>query len=472
MKRLAGLVFVMMVAAFIVIGCSNVNDPAGDDNSEFGSMSALANGNFIPANSASVNLIAGRTENIGEVSCWIRGDKLFVLYMTHMNWKLAETQLAVAGSIIDIEHTKNGNPKIGHFPWKMEHETPVGAYMYSIALDELGFDHSGEMVIAAHAAVLLYSEDGAVEREEGAWANGKRFVSMETQVKVYPDRIEMLEDSKDDGRSDILEKESVDKGNWSMYFTVTGWQITVRELTINELYYCGCNWSRFYYYDQFIELYNSSPDTLWLDGYLICRNTQIPEIIDPEAEDYALAYYVFAFPGETGVTRTVPIAPGQFLVIAADALDHSAYGGSWCVDLSGADWEFFNPLGSDYDTPGVPNLTPITNRTSDFLMNLSHSAVYIATGEEWSFEMHFDENINDMKEYIHIPLWTIVDAVEYASNTDATKYITIRIDAGLAGIGMTKYSARSVQRWFPGFDSNNSTFDFEIVFPPTPGYGY
>ncbi len=241
-------------------------------------------------------------------------------------------------------------------------------------------------------------------------------------------------------------------------------------LTINEIYYCGCNRSRFYWFDQYIELYNSSPDTIWLDGYLVCRNTNIPDIIDPEAEDYALAYYVYAFPGETGVTRECPIAPEQFLVLACDALDHTAYGGSWCVDLSGADWEFFNPEGSDYDVPGVPNLSPVSNVGNDFSMNLSHAAVYIATGEEWEYGYHYDENINDIKEYIHIPLWTIVDGVEYASNTDSQKYITIRMDAGLAGIGMGKYSAQSVQRRLLGLDSDNSTFDFEIVFPPSPGW--
>jgi hypothetical protein len=239
-------------------------------------------------------------------------------------------------------------------------------------------------------------------------------------------------------------------------------------LTINEIYYCGCNYSRFYFYDQFVELYNSSPDTIWLDGYLMCRNTQIAEVIDPEAEDFALAYYVFTFPGITGVTRTAPIAPGQHLVIAGDAIDHSAYGGSWCVDMTVADWEFFNPLGSDYDTPGVPNLTPISNLENDFTMNLGHCAIYIATGEEWEYGMHFDGY--SMKEYVHIPLWTIVDGVEYASSTDATRYMTLRVDAGLAGIGMGKYSATSVERRFPGLDSNNSTFDFENTRPPTPGW--
>ena len=50
MKRLSGLVLVMTAAAFIVIGCSNVNDPALDDNSEYSAMPALANGDGIPAN--------------------------------------------------------------------------------------------------------------------------------------------------------------------------------------------------------------------------------------------------------------------------------------------------------------------------------------------------------------------------------------------------------------------------------------
>jgi hypothetical protein len=244
-------------------------------------------------------------------------------------------------------------------------------------------------------------------------------------------------------------------------------------LTINEIYYSGCNYSRFYFYDQFIELYNSSPDTIWLDGHIVCRGSQNNDVIASigiEEVDFALVYYVFAFPGVSGETKTVPIAPGEHLVLASDALDHSTYGGSWCVDLSGADWEFFNPLGSDYDTPGVPNLTPLSNYEQDFSMNLAHTAILIATGEEWEYVEHFSPDIGEMKEYIHVPLHTVIDGVEYASNTDAFRYMTIRIDAGLAGLGMGKYSATSVQRRFPGLDSNNSTFDFENTRPPSPGW--
>ncbi|RLJ02294.1 MAG: hypothetical protein DRP08_04675, partial [Candidatus Aenigmatarchaeota archaeon] len=437
---------------------------AGDDNLEYGSMSALANGDGIPANSASVDLIAGRTEDVGDVTCWIKGDNLFVLYSMNMGWKLAETQLVAAGSIIDIDRTKKGNPKIGHFPWKTEHEIPVVEYLYSIALDELEFEYTGEMVIAAHAAVLLYSEEGAVEREEGAWAYGDRFVGAETQ---YADRVEKPEYSKDAGSSHILEIASVDKGNWSMYFTIVGWQITVRELLINEIFYAGSDYSSYYFYDQFVELYNTSENTLYLDGCIITRNysTVLPDIEDI---DYVRAIYAFQFPGTPVTGREYPIEPGQHVVVAADAIDHSLYANN-AVDLSGADWEFFNPLGSDWDNPDVPNVVSIhPTKTTDYMINLLRNAVVLATGEEYWYETYTSAGSEKIR--IAIPLYTVLDGVEYSNNTSSTKQLTVRLDEGFAGLGNSKYSAQSVERMTPGLDSNNSSNDFRLVGPPSPGY--
>ena len=238
-------------------------------------------------------------------------------------------------------------------------------------------------------------------------------------------------------------------------------------LVINEVYYCGSAASKFYFYDQFIELYNSSSETIHLDGYIICRGTQLTDLIDFQAIDFALGYYGYVFPGTRGETELCPIEPGQHLVIAADAIDHSlwARGG---VDLSGADWEFFNALSNDYDVPGVPNLETITENGNDFTMNLAHAAIWIATGEEFWFEDYVASN-GIVGTYLHVPLWTIVDAVEYSSNPESDKYISREADAGLGGNTMTKYSARSIERRFPGLDSNNSTFDFVIIGPPTPG---
>ena len=466
MKRLTGLVFVMTAAAFVVIGCSNVNDPAVDDNSEYSAMSALANGNYIPANSASVDLIAGRTEDVGEVNCWIKDDNLFVLYSMDAGWKLAETQLVAAASVSDIDLTRNGTPRIGHFPWKMEHETPVGEYLYTIALDELGFDHNGEMVIGAHACVLHYTDGGEIEREEGAWAYGVRFTSF--VEPEFADMVEKLEYSKDDSEADILlEKGAVDSGNWSMFFNVTGWQITVRELLINEVFYAGSDYSSYYFYDQFIELYNTSENTLYLDGCIITRNFP-SDLSDIEDIDYVRATYAFQFPGTPVTGREYPIYPGQHVVVASDAIDHSQYANN-AVDLSGADWEFFNPLGSDWDNPDVPNVVSIhPTRTTDFMINLNWNAIVLATGEEYWYETYTSSGYEKIR--IAIPLYTVLDGVEYANTQKSTKQLTVRVDEGAAGLGNTKYSAQSVERITPGLDSNNSTNDFRIVGPPSPGY--
>ena len=44
--------------------------------------------------------------------------------------------------------------------------------------------------------------------------------------------------------------------------------VIVNALMINEILYCGSDYANFYFYDQFVELYNSSEDTLYLDGPL------------------------------------------------------------------------------------------------------------------------------------------------------------------------------------------------------------
>jgi hypothetical protein len=237
-------------------------------------------------------------------------------------------------------------------------------------------------------------------------------------------------------------------------------------LLINEIFYAGSNRSSFYFYDQFVELYNSSEDTLYLDGCIITRN--YPTVLgDLEEIDFARAIHAFQFPGTPLTGKQYPIYPGQYVVIAADAIDHSLYS-TGSVDLSGSDWEMFNPLGSDYDVLDVPNLVNIMpDKTIDYMINLSHNAVVLATGEEYGFETYDDDKLR-----LTLPLYTIIDGVEYASSSDKTKELTMRVDAGFAGIGCTKYSGQSTERREIGIDANNSTFDFILISAPTPGYSH
>jgi hypothetical protein len=153
-------------------------------------------------------------------------------------------------------------------------------------------------------------------------------------------------------------------------------------------------------------------------------------------------------------------------VIAADAIDHSVYC-SKSIDLSNADWECFNPLGSDYDNPVVPNLVSIhPTKGTDYLINLSHNGVVIASGEEYSFFEYEEDKI-----HILLPIHTVIDGVEYAFSSSVQKELTVRVDAGFAG-GCVKYSGESTERGVLGLDTNDSSFDFITIPDPTPGYSY
>ncbi len=247
--------------------------------------------------------------------------------------------------------------------------------------------------------------------------------------------------------------------------------VLVSDLMISEVFYAGSCGSSFYFYDQYVEVYNAAADTLFLDNVIVTRQAQMK---DPELEtrDYTRAVYAFQLHG-TG--RQYPIAPGQHVVIAADAINHKQF----CVNspnlsltnpmlsrLPGEPYklyETFNALGNDYDVPGVPNFDNIMpGRTTDLLINLSHNAIVIAEGGVYPV----DEN-----NYLCIPIEKVIDGVEYASNPyTTTKEMTVRIDAGFAGVGITKYSGQSTERREPGLDTNNSTFDFVVIPYATPGY--
>ncbi len=249
--------------------------------------------------------------------------------------------------------------------------------------------------------------------------------------------------------------------------------VPLSPVVLNEVYFCGCNGSIFYYFDQYVELYNSTADTIYLDGHIVCRSTQVDYLMDWEAVDFALAYYVYQFPGVRGVTRQCPIAPHDYLVLASDAVNHNQYG-ALCVNLLQADYEFFCAYSSDYDNLLVPNLLPLTATGNEFSYNIAHCALWLATGEEYTHAEHCYTSSSGglmCSPYVEIPLYTILDAVEYSANPTSPRYMTVRLDATLGGNGITRYSGRSMERKVPGFDTNNSAFDFEPTVP-TPGYSH
>ena len=235
-------------------------------------------------------------------------------------------------------------------------------------------------------------------------------------------------------------------------------------LVINEIYYAGPPNKAFYFFDQYVELYNSADTTVYLDGKILCRARQARPLNIDEV-DYVQVIYVYQFPGVPLTGRSYPLEPEAFTVIAMDAVDHSAYIDG-AADLSEADWEFYNPYAGDLDNPAGNVTNVIPENSTDFMINVVHNAIILADGSEYIY----GEISEHGYQYIHIPIETILDGVEYSANPEKQKELTFRVDAGFAGVGIGKYTGKSTQRRLPGYDTNNSSLDFIVLNHPTPGY--
>lgn len=237
-------------------------------------------------------------------------------------------------------------------------------------------------------------------------------------------------------------------------------------IVINEIYSAGPDNNIFFFYDQFIELYNSSDEIKYLDGmyiYRISGNRSEEGIIrkGPGADedddgDIDGVTYTFKFPGKSG-EKNIPLAPKSYVVLAQDAVNHKSILQT-AIDLSNADWEFFNQYSAiDIDNKNVPNLMNMRpDKTVDFMINLVSDVIALSDGRDtlWSDGIDID---------------TIVDAVQYKSKSTYRKTLDDRVDRGLV-ISPALYSGKSMRRRIPGMDSNDGSLDWEIAEKPTPGY--
>ncbi len=246
-------------------------------------------------------------------------------------------------------------------------------------------------------------------------------------------------------------------------------RMATASIVINEIYYsCPPN-SGFYISDQFVELYNASSEIQYLDQLFICR---ISDNKNYDNNIVALEYYQFP-----GSGKEFPVLPNQLVVIAQDAIDHVNEGGAKVsIDLSQADWEFYNKYVPDIDNPLVPNLENMSPAKvgNDFMIHLSSDEVCLIRSSDHNPIRYYEQN-GKPTSYRIFEVSQVLDGVEYDPELDHEKAFDIRIDAGLAGYGIERYSGKSIERHHPatgapGFDTNNSTFDFVSLSHPTPGW--
>lgn len=261
-------------------------------------------------------------------------------------------------------------------------------------------------------------------------------------------------------------------------------------LVIKEVYYTGSKTTSggTYFSDQFIEIYNNSTDTTFLDSLCIAdafgnagliNATSLPTPFNTDNNSVYISS-IWQIPG-TG--KDYPLAPGKSIIIAQDGVNHKdpTLNPNSPVDLSNADWETFNQRSDnrDADAPAVPNL----NR------------VYFTGGFDWLLPVFgpgiiiYKANFASLQQVaipgatpttaprIKVPNNVIIDAFEALKDgsSGTFKRIPIALDAGFVFADDT-YNKQSFRRktltTINGRrvlqDSNNSTADFEKIASPTP----
>ncbi|MHA2105238.1 MAG: hypothetical protein ACW981_17535 [Candidatus Hodarchaeales archaeon] len=111
-------------------------------------------------------LMAGQHIEVGLVKVTNDEDNIYVQYTTDGDWVITELHLHIADDLVGIPQTKSGNPKVGHFEFNFEFDTPVTEYDLTKAIDELGLADE-DVAIAAHAVVY----NTVTGQEETAWAD-------------------------------------------------------------------------------------------------------------------------------------------------------------------------------------------------------------------------------------------------------------------------------------------------------------
>jgi hypothetical protein len=183
-----------------------------------------------------------------------------------------------------------------------------------------------------------------------------------------------------------------------------------------------------YTFGGFLELHNNADTTVYLDGMLLARGFELAydypnfpcswytSITDDP--DGIWARLIQEFPG-TG--RDYPVAPGQTIVIATDAIDHRELHWSG-IDLRSADFEFTGV--PDVDNPAVPNMIDVG------LVNLEHglrwdvlaSVVVVALPADVAALPHGRPRPESTTDWVRVPREKILDALWIRPNYAGATY--------------------------------------------------
>lgn len=261
---------------------------------------------------------------------------------------------------------------------------------------------------------------------------------------------------------------------------------------LDELFFnCSSNgdWDN-NYYEEYFTIRNVSDRPLYADGLSIAICGDYNCLDDDGVKssyltrDSIVVSQMYTIPGSG---REHVVMPGQSLVIAHSAIDHTEGGTKpAAVDLSGADFEIYVPYeySTTTDNPEVPNLKVAYSMFQAFSWGYGGYApmMLLRTGKEdldkyvsthlVNMKVTGSTNANQKQDYLVIPTSWIIDGVEAASQDELVhKVLPVSVDKSQIYIddyGMYGgFNGQFVQRKSADkgyvLDTNDSANDFVVV---------
>lgn len=307
---------------------------------------------------------------------------------------------------------------------------------------------------------------------------------------------------------------------------------------IKQVYYGGSHSTKGAgFRDLFYEIYNNSNEVLYADSLCFAiaygkMNNNTSDYLLPNLQfdwsqslnmsslgnantDYIYAKAIFMIPSN-GKGDAFPIQPGQSIVVAGTAIDHTKpytlnsdkvqtiEDATLTVDLSKADFEVYlypyeqkiqpgrAKFASDIDNPGVPDVEVIfATGMRDLILSPQGKESYVlfkvsGSDDPNNFSKYAeptDRVISDKTVlYPQIPTKYILDAVEVSSVIEKDKTprrLSLQMDAGSSSINGGPYSSQSIVRKTKTIvngkrileDTNNSSHDFGTLLKADPSKG-
>lgn len=255
---------------------------------------------------------------------------------------------------------------------------------------------------------------------------------------------------------------------------------------IKEIYYEGsttpANGS--YYQDQFFEIYNNSDTVLYADGLTVAETSHInANAINEFADNYPndlICQALYTVPGDG---KTYPVQPGKSIIIASLAINHKAVNTNSPVDMSTADFEWYD-AGKDVDVPEVPNMIrAFCYSNTIWILHVKGNHSYVIFKPAGNISDFVKENsVNVITNSgssvtrVKVANSLIMDGVELGTaGIIGSKSLSPSIDISFTYCNAS-YQGKSVRRkvlkWVDGRailqDTNNSANDFIPNTDPKP----